>query len=407
MARRKTTPPLAPAAPPRGPLWAALVLSAAGLGLAVVLTRLHAQAHAGVASFCTVNDVVNCDRVATSPYSVVLGLPVSIWGVIGYALSGGLAAWGLASRRSAPTWPTGLLVVVAGVAVAASVALALVSELLIGALCILCAASWFIALGLLAAAWRACRPAGALAAIRADLSVVRASPARSAAFALAGLVALGATSAAYPRYWKAAVPSGPGPAAAPTPPASAAPRAASAAAAPPSPRAAGAAPAAPVEVLVYTDYECPFCARQHEEVKSLLAGRNDVRLVHRQFPLDSTCNPVLKTQMHPSACALARAAVCAGDQGRNEPMADLLFRNQRDRQPVEVLAERAGLDVARFRECVRSPDTARRVADDIAAGLRDGVKGTPTYVAGGKPSLGVFPVEILAPLAGAGGSAGR
>jgi len=399
MARK---PPSPPPAPPRGPLWVALLLSAAGLGIAVTLTRLHAQAHAGVASFCTLNDVVNCDRVATSPYSVFLGLPVSIWGIVGYALSGALAAWGLASRRAAPTWPTGLLVLVAGAAVAASVALALVSEFLIGALCLLCAASWLVAAALLAAAWRACRPAGVAAAVRADLRVIRASPLRSAALALVGGVALAGAAAAYPRYWKAASSPAPvrPPAAAPALPAGPGPRA-PAASPPPAPP-----PAGPVEVVVYTDYECPFCARAHEETKALLAGRADVVLVHRQFPLDPACNPALKVPMHPNACALARASVCAIEQGRGEAMADLLFRSQRSPQPAEALAERAGLDLARFQACLRSPDTARRVSEDVAAGLRDGVKGTPTYLSGGKSSMGVLPLDWLPPRAAVPG-AGR
>ena len=385
VARRQETPPAPPTA--RGPLWVALLLSAAGLVVALALTRIHAQAHAGMASFCSVNDFVNCDRVATSRYSVVLGLPVSIWGAIGYTLSGGLASWGLASRHSVPPWPTGLLLLVAALAVGASVALALVSEFLIGALCVLCAASWAIAAALLAAAWRACRPVGPAVAIRADLAVLRASPLRTAAFALAGLVAIGSAAAAYPRYWQRTPPAAAGGPASPAP-------ARTVSAAGPS---AAAVRSGLLSVVVYSDYECPFCARQHEEVKALVAGRRDVKLLHRQFPLDSTCNPLLKSQMHPSACGLARAGVCAGDQGRIEEMSDALFRNQLERQPLEALARRVGLDMPRFRECLAAPDTARRVADDIAAALRDGVKGTPSYVVDGKISLGVFPVELLPP----------
>jgi protein-disulfide isomerase len=417
MARKNATP-LPPEAP-RGPLWAALVLSLAGLGVAIALTRVHAQAHAGIASFCSISDVVNCDRVATSHYSVVLGLPVSVWGMLGYALAGGLAAWGLAARRSVPAWPTGILLLVAALAVLASVALALVSEFLIGALCILCAVSWAISAALLVAAWRACRPVGPAAAIRADLAVVVASPLRTGAFALLGMVAIAAAASAYPRYWErtaqaaaAARAAASAATAGSTGPAPARPAAGTSTAAGPS---SGAVPTGPapasrpattagapartgaVEVVVYSDYECPFCAKQHAEVKALLAGRPGVKLVHRQFPLDSSCNPLLKTQMHAQACRLARAGICAGDQGKIDEMSDLLFENQRARQPLDALARRAGLDVARFEECVASPDTARRVAEDLAAGLRDGVKGTPTYVAEGRASLGVFPVELLPP----------
>src|SRR5512142_3114038 len=208
--RRKSRPPASPPPPPapagtspRGAFAAALALALVGVALSIALARLHVRAHAGESSFCALSDVVNCDRVATSRFSVVLGLPVAVWGAFGYGLTGALAAWGFAGRsRRGATWPAGLLLLVAGVAVAASVALALVSEIAIGALCLLCAASWATSVALLAAAWRACRPPGVVRAVRADLAAARASPAAVAALAAALAAGVAIAVGLYPRYWE-------------------------------------------------------------------------------------------------------------------------------------------------------------------------------------------------------------
>lgn len=366
---------------PRRALIASAALAAAGLALAGVLAYEHQQAHAGATSFCAINEFVNCDRVALSRYSVVLGLPVAVWGGFAYGLALLLSIAGLRASRPHPTWPAGLLFVLGGVATAVAVALALVSELAIGALCILCAASWLASALLFAAAWRATRPAGVAAALRADLALLRRRLPRTVAVAFAGAACVVLTAAAYPRYWEH------------RPPARAAQAPATPAALPVA-RSAG-----PTVVVEFSDYECPFCALAHEETNALLAGRSDVKLVRKNFPLDSACNPLVKRPIHPSACLLAAAAVCAEQQGKLEPMSDALFRNQQQKLPLESLAQGVGLDMTAFRDCMRAPSTERRIQQDIAAGMAIGIKATPTYVVNGVAHSGRLTAEALPPRA--------
>lgn len=363
-------------------LLAAAALGGIGFALAAVLARQHPQAYAGVASFCTINDFVNCDRVATSRFSVVLGLPVAVWGMLGYGLAGLLAIAGLRGGRVARTWPVGLLFVVAAAAAGVAVVLALVSELAIGALCLLCAGSWLVSLALFAVAWRAARPEGIRAALRADLAVLRGRPALSAGVALAGAALVALVAAAYPRYWERKAAAAPAPAGDPS-------------------GAATAAPAAqtqgPLVVVEFSDYECPFCAQAHEETKALLAARPDVVLVRRHFPLDSACNPGVTRRMHPQACGLARAAICAEAQGKLPEMDDALFRNQKEKRPVEEIAAKVGLDLERFRRCLTLPTTEERLRSDVQTGIRLGLQATPTYVVGGRLYPGRLPVGLLPP----------
>jgi protein-disulfide isomerase len=369
----------------RSALAAAAAAAAAGLVIALVLVRQHALAHAGVASSCAISEYVDCDRVATSRFSVVLGLPVAAWGALGYGLALLLSLAGLRSGRRREGWPAGLLLLVSAAAAAASLALAAVSELAIGALCLYCAASWVVSFALLFAAWRACRPEGPLAAVRGDLSVLRARPLLAAGLLVAAVALVAIAVAAYPRYWERRAP----------PPEAAGPAA-------PSPATQG-----PLVVVEFSDYQCPFCAKAHDETKALLAGRTDVTLVKRHFPLDSECNPAVKRPIHPEACELARAAICAEEQGRLHAMDDALFRNQAARRPLGEVAAAVGLDPELLRRCLAAPSTDARLRSDIEAAIRAGLDATPTYLVQGRRYVGTLPAEILPPRKAAQADPGR
>jgi len=388
MTRKASAAP--PAAPtPRLALLVALLLALAGLVVSIVLVRLHAQAHAGIASFCAISETVNCDKVALSPFSVVFRLPVALWGALGYGLALLLSAWGLTTRRLHPRWPVGLLLVFGAAAVAASVALALISELLIGAWCILCMLSWTISLAMLATAIAAARATGGVAAVRADLAALRAMPRRSTAVVVLGGAGLLALAAVYPGYWeKAQVAVRPVPAGGAT--GATGPSGAT--------RPAPLGLADPAEgAIVYSDYECPACLIAHGKLRALQAARPDLKVVKRHFPLDQACNPLIKRPMHLRACLYAKAAICAEAQGHFQAMDDALFENQRSPRPVDAIALGLGLDVGRFVACIAAPETARRLQDDIAAGAREDIKATPTYVVGGVQYAGDLPAEIFRP----------
>lgn len=360
----------------------AALLAVAGVVLSALLTRQHAAAHAGVASACNINEFVNCDRVATSRFSVFLGLPIAVWGLLGYGLLLITSIVGVRASRGGGSWPAGLLFAGSAAAAAVSVTLAFLSEFAIGALCLYCAGTWFVSLGLVVTAWGACRPEGAVAALRADLAVLASRPALTAATVIVMLLLIALTARAQPRYWeRPAVRPAAIPYASPSP------------VGPPA-----VAPAAgPTVIVEFSDYECPFCAQAHLALKALLATRPDLRVEKRHFPLDSTCNPLLKKPMHADACALARAAICAERQGLLPAMDDALFANQKAKRPVEEVAGRIGIDLVAFRACLGDPATARRLSDDIATGIQIGLKATPTYVVSGVQYTGDLPPSALPP----------
>jgi protein-disulfide isomerase len=129
-------------------------------------------------------------------------------------------------------------------------------------------------------------------------------------------------------------------------------------------------------VIVYGDYECPYCAALEARLRDVAA-----RVCFRHFPVRSS---------HPRAHAAACAAEAAARQGAFWPMHDALFADQgRLEDPhLWARAERLGLDVARFDADRRSDAVTARVREHFRAGVRAGVVTTPTVFAGGRAFAG-------------------
>ncbi|PZH08045.1 Na+/H+ antiporter NhaA [Streptomyces sp. NTH33] len=146
---------------------------------------------------------------------------------------------------------------------------------------------------------------------------------------------------------------------------------------------------APVTLVEYGDYECPYCGLAEPVVRELLAEfGDDVRYVWRHLPL---------TDVHPSAQLAAEAAEAAARQGRFWQMHDVLISHQGDLRPDDLLrhAERAGLDGDRFRRDLRERAGAERVADDVESADLSDVSGTPTFFVDGRRHHGAYDVATL------------
>ena len=137
-------------------------------------------------------------------------------------------------------------------------------------------------------------------------------------------------------------------------------------------------------MIVYGDYECPFCAAAEVTLREL-----DVRVVFRHFPVRTS---------HPRAYPAAHAAEAAAEQGAFWEMHDALFADQGRLEDPHLWerAERLGLDVARFDADRRSPEVADRVREHFHGGVRAGVVTTPTIFAEGRPYSGRTAVQQFA-----------
>ena len=145
---------------------------------------------------------------------------------------------------------------------------------------------------------------------------------------------------------------------------------------------------APVTIVEYGDFECPYCGQAEPVVRELLAGHGDVRYVWRHLPL---------TDVHPHAELAAEAAEAAADQGAFWPMHDLLLRRQDALLLPDLLryAAETGLDAERFRAYLTRRAGAARVAADVDSADLSGVSGTPTFFINGRRHYGSYDIDAL------------
>jgi len=156
---------------------------------------------------------------------------------------------------------------------------------------------------------------------------------------------------------------------------------------------------APVTLVLFEDFQCPFCKKLSGNVELLLEEvGDDVRVAFMHFPMHQKCNEKeLKKSLHKFACSAAAASVCAAEQDRFWPMHDLLFRNNhrlRSRQ-LQNYAREVGLDMQAWTTCMKAPATLATVRADSAVGAAAGVTGTPALFVNGRKLVGAQPVEVL------------
>jgi Na+/H+ antiporter NhaA len=145
---------------------------------------------------------------------------------------------------------------------------------------------------------------------------------------------------------------------------------------------------APITVLEYGDFECPYCGMAEPVVRELLSDFADVRYVWRNLPLND---------VHTHAQIAAEAAEAAADQGAFWEMHDLLFGHQDALEPGDLVgyAEQLGLDADRFADALREHAGAGRVADDVDSADLSGVSGTPTFFVNGRRHHGAYDIATL------------
>lgn len=135
---------------------------------------------------------------------------------------------------------------------------------------------------------------------------------------------------------------------------------------------------APLELVEYGDYECPYCGRAYPIVKDIQRKLGpDLKFVFRNFPL---------RKIHPNAYPAAVAAEAAALQGRFWEMHDIIFENQAALSHERLLffAAHLGLDMPRFRNDILEESLWLKARKDFESGMKSGVNRTPTFFVNGK-----------------------
>lgn len=373
-----------------------IALAVAALLVSGVIASVHRQLaiNPGSASFCNVNESVDCDLVLTSEYAYFVGVPVAWWALLAYLFIAALAlAAGWATRVSQRRQAAGILFAAAVASVLYSAYLAYISLFELRTVCLLCATLYVINLGLLvtgALVYAAARAVpreqeawqsrtriitgGAVAAVVLLLAVV-AWKASSGDATMSPEEFQAQHPDFYDRYMKlpvVAVDSEGG--------------------------HSKGDPSASVTIVEFSDFECGHCARAYQTLKRVLPRfKKDVQLRFHHFPLDAACNPAIKQSFHKYACLAAMAAECAGAQGRFWEYHDLLFEHQSalDRDSLLDYAGQVGIDRQQFLACLDSDAARRGIQRDVAEGIRLAIESTPTFFLNGRQVAGAKePAEL-------------
>jgi Na+/H+ antiporter NhaA/predicted DsbA family dithiol-disulfide isomerase len=145
---------------------------------------------------------------------------------------------------------------------------------------------------------------------------------------------------------------------------------------------------APVTLVEYGDFECPYCGHAEPVIRELLADFGDLRYVWRHLPLND---------IHPQAQLAAEAAEAAGAQGKFWEMYDLLFAHQSELLMRDLVgyARELALDTERFREDLRKRAFTSRVAEDVESADLSGVSGTPIFFINGRRHYDAYDINTL------------
>jgi protein-disulfide isomerase/uncharacterized membrane protein len=383
---------------------AIVLLVLLGLGVSVHLLLRHFALLGGAAdqSVCSIVLHLDCDQALASPMSRMAGLPLAGWGVVHFGTLGVLLLMGHALGDAFAAIATRAALALAFLAACAGVALLVLMATGATPICPLCVvvhAVDFALVPLLARVSGA--PLRALPGdVRAAWSAVARSPSplpsstRIALLALLG-VALAAL-VMFQTVFTLEIQRRP-------PPYDV--RAAVGAYAmgprveiPVDDRDAqfGAADA-PLQLVVFSDFECPACRAFATRLAQMVDdSRGKLAATFKHFPADAACNSGVRESRHPHACSAAAAAEAARRQGRFREFHDALFSAELapTQDVLAGAARRAGLDLARF-DADRASDAARKkIADDVALGVRLNVRETPAVFLDGRRVPDISPAAL-------------
>lgn len=339
----------------------------------------------GYQSFCAISQAINCDTVSQSPYSILLGVPIPVWGISGY----GIFLFLLFNASSAPEqskriWS--LLLLIAFAFSSYSIILAVISTFFIHSYCIMCILSYAVNLLLLYFTWLIRKRflcESLYKAIGLDIRYLIGR--RKSFFPVMSCFCVGAVLLIlfFPAYWQMhppvlskEIPTGVTEEGYPW----------------------IGAENPELVIVEFTDYRCFQCKKMHFFLRRIIQEQpGKIRLVHRNFPMDHTVNPIVRQPLHSGAGKLAILAIIAEENQKFWEMNDLLFDIDRDIEAVNMryFARQTDIPLEVVKAAFGNPKVWMKLRKDIEDGIKIGLSGTPGYLINGQVYLGQIPAEVL------------
>lgn len=366
--------------------WTVISLSLFGFADSVYLSISHYRVYTDISyrSFCVITRAINCDTVSQSPHSILLGLPVSIWGVIGYTFLLLLMLFAR-SKRADKKRIWSLLFFISLIYSAYSIVLFAISTFYIKSYCILCIATYAVNLLLLFYIWlirRRFDQTELISAFKQDFAYLWGIRKQTIAVFSPFLVGIIILQIFLPAYWHMT----------------------------PAP-ISGNIPTGITEkgypwigaknpkliITEFADYQCFQCKKMHFYLRELIAKYPEkIRLVHRHFPMDHRFNPLVKERFHIGAGKMALMAEYAKMRGKFWEMNDLLYKLT-DKKFINTrkIGSKIGLNYQGLSLSSSDPVLRYALKHDIAVGIKLGITGTPGFAINGKVYLGQIPPDII------------
>lgn len=145
----------------------------------------------------------------------------------------------------------------------------------------------------------------------------------------------------------------------------------------------------------YTDYQCPFCFVLNTMTLRAAGELSNIKVVHHNLPLDMECNPKLKQQMHEGSCLMAKYAIAAGYQGKYWDMNNMLFDKEFSGEDsiLQNAAQIKGLNIEKLKKDAHGPEVAKELQKEIEEATQFGIDGTPAFRINQETRIGIMPYE--------------
>ena len=364
-----------------------LFLTISGILVSFYLAISHFKNYTDIGhkSFCAISKAINCDTVAQSPYSIFLGVPVSIWGIVGYFLILVILLFSLSIKENKMRALSTLMLL--GVLYSTiSLYFGIISAVKIHSYCIMCIATYVINFMLLYMFWftrRRYEKESYINTLKNDFLFWKTRTIKIISLWSIFIILCFFLILFFPHYWKLA-PSGnikklktgftqEG-----------------------YPWIGAENPE--LTIVEFTDYKCFQCKKMHFFLRTLASMHpGKLRLIHRHFPMDHEFNPIIKKPVNPGSGILALIAICASEENKFWDVNDLLYNYDMSRGAIYLkeIAESANLNLDKLTQGVNDPLTKQKLYKDILAGLKKGINGTPTYIINDQAYIGNIPKQIL------------
>lgn len=369
-----------------------MTIAVIGLITTIYLSISHYRVYTDIEykSFCAITKAINCDTVSQSPYSVVLNVPVAIWGLIGYVFIIILLsiAWKYRYKRM-HVWPT--IIWLSFLYSICSIILAIISSRIIKSYCIMCIVTYGVNFALVyfsSLIFNRFGTGGVINGLKMDVEYYKKNKSFVVLFALLSITSLIIIVNIIPPYWHLEndpylrdLPTG--------------------VTADGHPWIGATIPE--LTIIEYTDYQCFQCKKMHYYIRQIVAKYPDkIRLVHRHFPMDNVFNPLVKEPYHQGSGKLSLLAIFATIHGKFWETNDFLFSLQQSKETIDIksIADATGLNPKELFAATQNAYLKRMLRADILTAIKLGVKGTPGYIIDGKLFLGTFPLEMFSNLEG-------